>query len=407
MFKKLKIKNFQSHENSELEFSSGINIIVPEDGNNPNDVGKTSIFRALQLLCTNRPAGGNYFPKNKEKGKTEILVELDNDKEISLIKNIKDKEAKSAIYKIGNKKFEKFGASVPDQIVSALNISEINFQNQLDPPYLITSTSGEIAKTINKITKIEQSDEWISSLTTEINTTNRDIIKLKQEIKAKKNELKKYSNIDETVALVNRLEKIISKTNKYTDDYDCLLSVNNEVIEIEDWLLSNKTNVFALEKLIDETEEIFVKMESIGKEKDSLQYLLDLIEDIERLKYVDVGTDLDVLQKIMKEENQLLEEKRVLQELTGIFEIVDDLKRVNVEKDLKSVQEMLRKINELQEEKRGLFGFFKAQKQVDVLINDYSKIKEEYVFDLKKFGKCPTCLSIIGDKVIKRIAKEL
>jgi exonuclease SbcC len=403
MFKKLKIKNFQSHENSELEFSPGINIIVPENENDPNDIGKTSIFRALQLLCFNRPMGGSYFPNDKESGKTEISVELSDSKKISLIKEIKKKEVKKTIYKLDKKPF----SSIPDQIVSALNLSEVNIQQQLDEPYLVTSSGGEVAKTINRITKIEQSDEWISSLTTEINATNRDITKLKQEIKAKKSELKKYSDIDETVALVNRLERIIGKIGKYTDDYDCLLSVNNEIVEIENWLLFNRKNILSLGKLIDEMEEIFVKIISISKEEEALQYLSDLIEDIEKLKYVDVRKELDALQKMMKEENQLFEEKKTLRELTQIFENVSDLEKVNVEGDLKSVQEMMRKINEMQEEKSELLEVFEIQERTDVLINEYSKIKERYILDLKKFGKCPTCLSIIGDKVIKRIAKEL
>lgn len=403
MFKSLKIKNFQSHENSELEFSSGINIIVPENENDPNDIGKTSIFRALQLLCFNRPLGGSYFPNSKEFGKTEISVELLNDKTVSLIKEIKNKEVKKTIYKLDKKSF----SSIPDQVVSALNLSETNIQQQLDEPYLVTSSGGEVAKTINRITKIEQSDEWISSLTTEINTTNRDITKLKQEIKAKKNELKKYSDIDETAALVSRLEKIINKVDKYTDDYDHLLNVNNEVIEIEDWLFLNKTYVSVSEKLIDETEKILVEIESISKEEEVLRYLLNLIEDVKRLKHVDVRKDLDALQKMMQEENQLLEEKEILQELIEISEDVDDLKKVDVEKDLKTAQEMMQKINEMQKEKDDLFEVLETRKETDILIDNYSEVKKEYISDLKKFGKCPTCLSIIEDKVIKRIVKEL
>jgi DNA repair ATPase RecN len=120
-----------------------------------------------------------------------------------------------------------------------------------------------------------------------------------------------------------------------------------------------------------------------------------------------VRKELDALQKMMKEENQLFEEKKTLRELTQIFENVSDLEKVNVEGDLKSVQEMMRKINEMQEEKSELLEVFEIQERTDVLINEYSKIKERYILDLKKFGKCPTCLSIIGDKVIKRIAKEL
>lgn len=410
MFKKLKIKNFQSHENSELKFSSGINIIVPEDVNDPNDVGKTSIFRALQLLCTNRPSGGNYFPKNKEKGKTEILVDLDNAEEISLIKNIKDKEVKSAIYKIGSKKFEKFGASVPDQIVSALNISEINFQNQLEliSPYLITSTPGEIAKTIAKTIKIEKSDQWISSLTSEINFTNKDVIRVKQEICDIKIDLKKYENIEEIVLFVARLEKIEIKIKKYEDSYDDLININTEFIELENWINENKGIATEAEKLFYEIEIVFGEIVDLNEEKEKLEYLLFLQEDIEKLVSINkVKKDLSFLQDVIREEKKTQKEESILLEAVFLIDEIDELKKVNVNQELKSIQEIIWEIVELKKEKQDLLNLINIQKNIEILVKKYADVKKDYIVDLKSFGKCPTCLSVVNDKTIKRIAKEL
>ena len=52
MIKSLKIENFQSHKDSYLEFSNGINIISGKSNN-----GKTAILRALNWVITNRPQG--------------------------------------------------------------------------------------------------------------------------------------------------------------------------------------------------------------------------------------------------------------------------------------------------------------------------------------------------------------
>lgn len=408
MFKKLNIKNFQSHENSELEFSSGINIIVPEDENNPNDVGKTSIFRALQLLCTNRPLGGSYFPKDKKKGKTEISAEFDNCEKITLIKNIKNKEVESTIYKLGKKKFEFPKKAIPDQIVSALNISEINIQEQLDQPYLVTSTPGEIAKTINKITKIEKSDQWISTLTSEINSTNKDIVRNKQEVSDIETALKKYSDIEETVLLVNRLEKVEVKIEKYTDDYDDLISKHTEFIKLGSWISENRKCVVEVEKLIDEAEILFVDIENLNVEKEKIQYLLHLSEDIERLKLAnEVDQDLRVLQELLQKEKETQKEKDLLQEFLILIDEIEELKEINVEQELESVQEVIKQFEMIEQEEEDLLSLVELEEEVEFLMNEHTGAKKNYISGLKELGKCPTCLSSIDERTIQRIVKEL
>lgn len=408
MFKTLKIKNFQSHNDSELKFSSGINIIVPEDENNPNDVGKTSIFRALQLLCTNRPSGGNYFPNDKEKGKTEISAEFDGCERITLTKNIKNKETKNSVYRLGGKKFEKFGTAIPDQIVSALNISEINIQEQLDQPYLVTSTPGEIAKTINKITKIEKSDQWISTLTSEINSTNKDIEKLKKEISDKIKELKKYSDIEQTALLVDRLEKVEVKIENYTEDYDNLVDINTEFLELEDWISKNEKYVLGIENLVNEVEILFVDIENLNVEKEKIQYLLHLSEDIEKLKFVKrIEQDLDFLQDILQEEKETQKEKDLLQEFLILIDEIDKLKKINVEQELKSIQKVIEQFEMIEQEEEDLLSSVELEEEVEFLMNEYTEAKKNYISGLKELGKCPTCLSSIDERTIQRIAKEL
>jgi len=408
MFKNLKIKNFQSHNNSSLEFSPGVNIIVPESENNPNDVGKTSIFRALQLLCTNRPSGGNYFPKDKEKGKTEISAEFDDCEAIALIKNIKNKEVKNSIYKLGNKKFEAFGRAIPDQIVSALNISEINIQEQLDQPYLITSTPGEIAKTINKITKIEKSDQWISALTSEINSTNKDVTKTKQEISDIDIDLENYSDIEQTTLLVNRLEKVEVKIEKYTDDYDNLVNTNAEFIELGSWIDRNEYVVEYVEKLIYEAEMILSEIDELNEEREKLHYLLSLSGDIEKLQTVkETEQDLVFLQEVFQEAKEIQKEENILQEFLFLIDEIGELKKINVDQELKSIQKIMNQIEETQEEEAFLLSLIEFENEVKILGNRYTKTKEDYILGLQKLRKCPTCLASIDEKTIRRIMKEL
>ena len=76
---------------------------------------------------------------------------------------------------LGNHNFEGFSTSVPDQIEETLNLSELNIQEQFDIPFLVMTSPGEIARTINRITKLEKVDEWVSKLTTKVNQNNTKI----------------------------------------------------------------------------------------------------------------------------------------------------------------------------------------------------------------------------------------
>jgi len=81
------------------------------------------------------------------------------------------------VFRNGNQQhiFTNFGQTVPEEVQAVLEIGDINVQGQLDQHFLITSSGGDVARTINKITKLENVDKWTSELTTNINTTSKII----------------------------------------------------------------------------------------------------------------------------------------------------------------------------------------------------------------------------------------
>ena len=69
MISKIKIKNFRSHKNTEIELSSGVNIICGD-----NDLGKSTILRALNWVNNNKPSGDSYITHGKNKSTVSIRV---------------------------------------------------------------------------------------------------------------------------------------------------------------------------------------------------------------------------------------------------------------------------------------------------------------------------------------------
>src|SRR3972149_6012740 len=106
MLKSLRVKNFQSHRDSLIKFSPGVNVLVGDPQN-----GKTAILRALNLVRTNRPSGFRFHSHFAKDGNTEIIIETDSG-EVDFLKN-----ETGSVYSVTkedgtNHQFTKVGVSV-------------------------------------------------------------------------------------------------------------------------------------------------------------------------------------------------------------------------------------------------------------------------------------------------------
>jgi hypothetical protein len=164
----------------------------------------------MKWLMTNRPLGARIksnFAGKKESVYCELI--LDNGAEIEAARSDK------MFYALNGQQYTGVGTEVPDVVVQALNMSELNTQEQLDQHFLITSSAGEVARVVNRVTKIEQADKWVSALTTEVNTLNRSIDSTGVALAAEMETIKKYDNVpyfDADVVIVEGLNKEYKKT---------------------------------------------------------------------------------------------------------------------------------------------------------------------------------------------------
>jgi len=152
MINSIEIKNFQSHKNTRLELDPGVNAIV-----GPSDCGKSVVFRALNWLINNRPSGNDFH--SWWGGEPKVSVLLDNAETI-----IRTKKKTENIYKLGPQIFKAFGSNVPDEISKALNTSDINFQFQLDDPFLFGQTPGNIARKLNEVVDLAIIDKALFAI---------------------------------------------------------------------------------------------------------------------------------------------------------------------------------------------------------------------------------------------------
>ena len=192
MIKAINLENFQSHKNSVLEFHNGMNVIVGS-----SDSGKTAIIRALKWISQNRPGGDDF--RSTWGGDTNVVVQTT---ENTIIRS-KSKNANT--YELDDHLFSAFGTDVPEEINSALNLNEINLQQQMDDPFLLSEhwTSGKVALHFNKVARLHKIDKGTSYVQKEINSINSTIKHTETELDNKKEQI--FFNVKKIDSLFPRL----------------------------------------------------------------------------------------------------------------------------------------------------------------------------------------------------------
>mgnify|MGYP001568033399 FL=1 len=215
MLKSLSMTNFQSHKDSRLEFSKGVNVIV-----GPSDSGKTAVLRALGWVVNNRPSGEVF--RHHGSNRTKVMIETDNC-EVTRMRS--DKEN---LYRLSGNRLEAFGQDVPGVVKDALGFGILNIQSQMDAPFLLSSSSGEVAQTLNRCVNLDVIDTSLSNIASHCRRVG-DEIKV-EEVRSKELEekLKAFEGLDIVEGLIETAEKQENQLQDMTEDSTSIVHLLEE-----------------------------------------------------------------------------------------------------------------------------------------------------------------------------------
>lgn len=294
MIEKLKLKSFQAHKNSELKFCPGVNCIIGE-----SDEGKTSILRALYWTSQNKPSGGNFISNFSNHGECSSTIIVDNN-EITRFKNKIKNE-----YQVNDQSFKALSKSgVPEEVKNILQLDELNFQNQMDSPFLLSSNSGEVARYLNNIVNLNVIDESLKKINIKTNTCNRDIKSKEEDIERLCVELnfmgwvetaeKELINLDldniqyekhlilntDLANLLNDTDDLLKKIEKYQDNDDEEYQIKLLIDEYKTFQITSDHNI-GFKVYLNDVKAISNKINSLPfdqKEIESIALLSTLID---------------------------------------------------------------------------------------------------------------------------------
>lgn len=195
--------NFQSHEKTRVEFHPGVNAIV-----GLSDSGKTAMLRALTWVVTNRPSGNDF--QSNWGGDVLVEVGLTCGTVVS-----RGYDKKSHFYKLAvpgeeEREFRAMNRDVPPEVRAAFNLTDVNLSGQLDGPYLLADSPGEVAQTLNRVVHLDVIDTAIADIRKKKLDADRSVRDTEDRVVDLEGQLKKYDHLDRLEEDVVELERVES-----------------------------------------------------------------------------------------------------------------------------------------------------------------------------------------------------
>ena len=318
----LRAKNYQSHRDTFLEFVKGVNVIFGVSLH-----GKTALARAIYLLANNRPLGAkSYSNFAADEGKTEIELKASGIPLIIMERTVQRKADKSkklidTTYKMGDLEFSSVEKSVPDQIKAALNLTELNIQKQFDTPFMIFASPGEVARTINRVTKLDQVDEWVSDYKKKINKAKNEVEVWEADLKQYEIELAKYKGFETLETEFEQLQGACAELDILQREFDSLDKLLAKMENIQDNLAKIKP-ALSIEEDIKKIAELEIEITSTQRQLTLTQKAKAIDEKIKGMQ--SIVSDLQELEKILEAEAEVNLLKSYIGRIEYINKLIDN-----------------------------------------------------------------------------------
>jgi DNA repair protein SbcC/Rad50 len=346
MLESIDVTNFQSHKHTKLDLHPGINAVT-----GPSDAGKSAVFRAINWVIKNRPRGTAFQSSFIGKGSTEVSLDFDGTKVVRTKKGTTNK------YSLGEEDFNTVKTNVPLPVSDFLKLDDINIQGQHEKYFQLQDSPGDVAKTINKIARLDIIDFCLKEVAGDSRKSKWRVGLSKEKIEEITEGLKAFEHLD---AVEKILEEVADsayelenahQTHKELSTLIAKIKTAEEDVQIiSDWL--------SVEEV---ATPIFENLELLEESRKSISELGAIISNVERTQEeIDYNDDFILIDGKVKDLIKMIVEYNKL--------------------DLSST--LLRGV---------IFGIGKVQKSITdwgVLIDELTK---EATDIMKEHGSCPLC----------------
>ena len=391
---RVSVKDYQIIKQAVLEFRPGLTSII-----GPSNNGKSSILKAIKSAIYTEP--GSTPIRN---GAQSYIVGI-QDNGHTVIYQKKDGSSK---YLVDGKSYSKFGLSTPEEVSNALNIRELilngnktqlNFWNQMDKPFLLDKSAGELFKFILDSGENDQLSSVLKAMVTDRQSLNKEADNLQGQITALEDSIdKQQKESDKLEPIIEKANNLIDKKSK-VDELNSLKNLIYNYFLIDKQINEHETNLRMIEnkeKLYNKLDlKLFKKKLDINKDlEDYIQndiQILNLYSDIEntskklsildKLKLSELSDLIDKVNKYKIILNDIEKYSDVILKITKAIPNKDLINKMSLLEDKYKIFDKINRFSALCERE------FEITREVESLESSYNRIKEIE----KLFKVCPLC----------------
>lgn len=262
MITKVEIQNFQSHHNTVVDMVDGVNVII-----GPSDAGKSSVFRAINWVVSNRPLGDSY--RSEWGGDTSVVLHTSDG---GVVERLRTDKRNS--YIVNGTELKAFGSEPPAEVFETLRIDPYNVQSQMDAPFLMASSPGEVAQLLNRAASIDDIDRVVGGLKRSAAQIGRDTNYNKEQLLKFELQVQQFGYLDDLEVIVSEAEKALQEWDKLKQDARHLSDSILALQSLEQGL-QRSAHVLDASPLVDEAFDLNETYQDLQKRNLVLQELTD------------------------------------------------------------------------------------------------------------------------------------
>lgn len=187
----------QSHKNSLIEFHPGVNYIIGKSRQ-----GKSTILRGLIKVGWNRPVQGMERWVHRHDPRNIPDVEIVTTEGHS----VEWRGGSPQTYTVDGEELSGFGQGVPQAVTDALRLGELNISGQHDRPFLLFDTPGEVARTLNRVVRLDVIDRTLANWAAEKRRNDREVQAQEARIAELKGQEAAFPDLEAGSAILDSLE---------------------------------------------------------------------------------------------------------------------------------------------------------------------------------------------------------
>ena len=280
------IKLFQIHNDLHIRLVPGFNCIVGE-----SEKGKSAIIRALALLFTSKPKGGEKLFKQWFQNKQPTIKIRDNYGNIIKRQNNK--------YYVNDIELKALNNELPDPVNQLISLNETNWQRQHDSFFMIFKPGGGAAKALDKVLDIEDYLLLVEEIKKRRSKKKKDNEYLKDKNEGLLKSFKNMEVIPEFLDKLNIIQETHNQVKKYESDINKITNIIEQLESINKYkkekkiikIINNKSNILVTkvkeykileQKLItlNQLTEDLLSINYYINQKDNIKYLIQEIKNL-------------------------------------------------------------------------------------------------------------------------------